>query len=127
LKILQRSGAWHCTEIVHTRSLGYGIYTFVLVSPVDQLDPNVVLGLFTWDDLAPQFNYCEIDIEFSRWGDPQALNSQYVIQPYIQTGNFRRFATSLTDNRSIHQFKWRKDRIHFTNSQGSPVSPGGKI
>ncbi len=127
LKIVQRDGAWYGTEIVNTQSLGYGTYTFVLASPVDQLDPNVVLGLFTWDDLAPQFNYREIDIEFSRWGNAQAVNSQYVIQPYTQSMNFIRFATLLQGNLTTHLFEWRKDRVRFLSHQGTPVNFGSLI
>jgi hypothetical protein len=127
LKIVQREGEWYCSEIVHTHSLGYGTYTFVLTSAVDQLDPNVVLGLFTWDDLAPQYNYREIDIEFSRWGNPKALNSQYVIQPYTQTGNLHRFATRLQGRHSTHLFEWHKDGVRFHSFQGSPANPGNQI
>ncbi len=127
LKIVQRADTWHCTEIVNTQSLGYGTYTFVLASALDQLDPNVILGLFTWDDLAPQNTYREIDIEFSRWGDPQALNSQYVIQPYTQAGNMHRFAAFLQSNHSTHLFEWRKDGVSFLSYQGSPANPGEQI
>jgi hypothetical protein len=127
LKIVQRAGTWYCTEIVHTQSLGYGTYTFTLASPVDQLDPNVVLGLFTWDDAAPQYNYREVDIEISRWGDLQALNSQYVIQPYTQAGNMHRFATLLQGSLSTHLFDWRKDVVQFSSYQGNPANPGDQI
>jgi hypothetical protein len=127
LKIVQRGGTWYCTEIVNTQSLGYGTYTFVIASPVDQLDPNVVLGLFTWDDLAPQHNYREIDIEFSHWGDPQELNTQHVIQPYLHAGNMHRFPTLLQGSLSTHLFDWRKDGVHFHSYQGSPAKPGEQI
>ena len=127
LKIVQRNGLWYCTEVVHTQSLGYGTYTFTLASRVDQLDPNVVLGLFTWDDAAPQYHYREIDIEFSRWGDLLGLNSQYVVQPWEQAGNLQRFSTVLQSSLSTHLFEWRKDRIDFASFQGSPANPGSAI
>lgn len=41
------TGTWTCAEIIGPTSYGYGTYTFTLASPVDALDPNVVLGLFT--------------------------------------------------------------------------------
>lgn len=127
LKIVQRDGHWYSTEIVHTQSMGYGTYTFELASRVDQLDPNVVLGLFTWDDLAPQSHYREIDIEFSRWGALQNQNSQYVVQPYHVEGNFHRFDTILQSSLSTHLFEWRKERIDFASYQGSPGDPGDEI
>src|SRR5262245_11297312 len=46
------AGTWSCAEIIAPASYGYGTYTFNLASPVDALDPNVVLGLFTWSDRA---------------------------------------------------------------------------
>jgi hypothetical protein len=127
LKIVQREGSWWCSEIVNTQSLGFGTYIFTLTSPVDQLDPNVVLGLFTWDDLAPQYNFREIDIEFSRWGDPQGLNSQYVIQPYTPTGNIHRFGTTRFGSLSTHLIEWRADGVRFLSYQGSPANPGAQI
>ena len=127
LRFVQRAGTWYCTEIVNTQSLGYGTYSFVLDWAVNQLDPNMVLGLFTWDDLAPQYNYREIDIEFSRWGDPNGVNSQYVIQPYSQTGNLHRFPTLLQGSLSTHLLEWRKDGIHFLSYQGGPANPGDQI
>src|SRR5206468_686881 len=41
---------WSCAEVVSQRSLGHGTYRFSLDSRVDNLDPKVVLGLFTWSD-----------------------------------------------------------------------------
>ncbi len=58
---------WAVGEVVNTRSLGYGTYTWVLASRVDNLDPNMVLGLFTYDS-NPAYNNREIDIEASRSG-----------------------------------------------------------
>ena len=127
LKIAYRDGYWYSTEIVHTQPLGYGTYTFELASRVDQLDPNVVLGLFTWDDLAPGHHYREIDIEFSRWGELQNKIAQYVVQPYHVAGNLYRFDTILQGSLSTHLFEWRKERINFASYQGSPADPGDEI
>ncbi|MDQ4089270.1 MAG: hypothetical protein M3163_03045 [Actinomycetota bacterium] len=50
--------------------------------PGGRLDPNVVLGLFSWSD-DPAYNYREIDIEVARWGDVAGdTNAQYVVQPW---------------------------------------------
>src|SRR5437870_9597705 len=58
-------------------SFGFGTYRFRLDSPVDDIDPNAVVGLFTWSD-RPDFNHREIDIEISRWGEPGNPNAQFV-------------------------------------------------
>jgi hypothetical protein len=127
LKIVNRDGLWYSTEVVLNGSLGYGTYTFSMVSRVDQLNPNVVLGLFTWDDTAPGNNYREIDIEFSRWGNPTALNSQYVVQPYTTPANLHRFGTTLESSLSTHFFDWRTEQIKFGSYQGLPANPGSPI
>lgn len=127
LRIVQRRGVWYCTEVVLAQSLGYGTYTFALASRVDLLDPNVVLGLFTWDTDAPQYHYREIDIEFSRWGSPRNANAQYVVQPYTTPKNIHRFAASLEGDLSTHYFDWSSERIEFGSYRGLPDNPGDAI
>ena len=104
------TGKWSCAEVIGPTSLGYGTYTFRLASRDDNLDPNVVLGLFTWSDKAP-YAHREIDIEFARWGsaaDP--TNAQYVVQPAATTGHLTRFTQSAT-TASTQTFEWRAGRI----------------
>src|SRR4051812_19512341 len=78
LRITKQGSRWFCAEVVSQASFGYGTYRWYLDSPVDNLDPNVVLGLFTWSDL-PDYANREIDIEFSRWGAARNLNAQFVV------------------------------------------------
>ncbi len=129
LSIVYRDGRWYCTEVFTTRPLGYGVYTFTLASRVDQLDKNVVLGLFTWDDTAPEFNYREIDIEFSQWGLEENDNAQYVVQPWDNPGNRHQFHMELQEDYSTHSFVWGPDRVRFSSFQGheSPPDPGDEI
>jgi hypothetical protein len=116
LKIVQRDGRWYSTEVISTVSLGYGKYVFTTSSPVDKLNQNAVLGLFTWDDTAPQYNYREIDIEFSRWGEDNGQNSQYVVQPWDHAGNRYRFDSLLEGEYSTHSFEWSPTSIEFSSS-----------
>jgi hypothetical protein len=68
---------------------------------VDKLDPNVVLGLFTWSDKAPSAHR-EIDIEFARWANAaDPTNAQYVVQAYGGAGHLARF-TQLATATSTH-------------------------
>lgn len=123
MRIAQRDGKWYCTEVYTTETLGYGTYTFTLASRVDQLDRNIVLGLFTWDDEAPAYNYREIDIEFSRWGIEANENAQYVVQPYDTAGNMERFNAALAGDASTHIVNWGADSVHFSSFQGSASPP----
>ena len=70
------NGKWHCAEVILNDSLCYGNYIFKIASKIGQINESAVLGLFTWDDHAPGENHREIDIEFARWGDVNALNAQ---------------------------------------------------
>ena len=117
LKITKRNGLWHCAEVILKNSLGYGRYAFYVTGKVGQLDPNVVLGLFTWDNASEEFHR-EIDIEFSRWGVPSNLNSQYVVQPWNQPGNLLRWDIPPSLDFSTHSFDWKPDSISFLSARG---------
>ncbi|SDY21708.1 hypothetical protein SAMN05421736_101689 [Evansella caseinilytica] len=129
LKITQRNGNWYCAEVYHTQTLGYGTYRFFIDGRPDLLDPNITLGLFTYDSIsadAPAKNYREIDIEFAKWGHPQALNSQYVVQPYTKPANMLEFQTSLNGYWSTHSFNWTPSEVKFMSLHGhysDPPSP----
>jgi hypothetical protein len=127
LRIVKRDDRWYCSEVVNADTLGHGTYTFTLASRVDQLDKNIVMGLFTWDDTAPEYNYREIDIEFSRWGDAGAANAQYVVQPWSNSGNRQRFDMALSSDYSTHSFQWSNSAILFSSYQGHTPSLGDAI
>jgi len=118
LKISYRSGIWYCSEVACNESLGYGPYYFYVSSPVGQLNENVVLGLFTWDNWSAT-PHREIDIEFSRWGDTSnPYNAQYVIQPYESSGNIHRWWMPPDIDSSTHIFNWQQDSIRFLSFKG---------
>jgi hypothetical protein len=115
LRITYRDGRWRTAEVILGQSLGFGKYTFSVASPLGNLDPNVVVGLFTWDD-DPAYNHREIDVEFARWGntaDPTA--GQYVVQPYDRAGNLKRFVQPAT-SASVHAFTWASKSVLFTSA-----------
>jgi hypothetical protein len=107
------SGRWQSAEVYLPASLGYGIYTWTVASRVDALDPNVVLGLFTYET-----DTREIDIEMARWGDPSdPTNAQYVVQPWDLADHLIRF-TQPPIATSIHRFTWSPG--HVTYESRSP-------
>jgi hypothetical protein len=108
------SGKWTCAEIIGPTSFGYGTYTFTLASGVDDLDPNLVLGLFMWSDKAPQAHR-EIDIEFARWGNAaDPTNAQYVLQPYGTANHLARFTQPAIAS-STQSFTWHPGRIDWVS------------
>ncbi|HSG26960.1 MAG TPA: hypothetical protein VLA34_00670, partial [Candidatus Krumholzibacterium sp.] len=114
-------GTWYSTEVVLEEALGYGDYLFTTVGRLDQLDPSVVLGIFLWQ-YGPCWDYSylwwnpynEMDIEFSRWGDPGNWLGQFVAQPYDWGGNIDRFDASFSDGElTTHAFRWGPDAVEF--------------
>jgi hypothetical protein len=47
LKISRTESGWTCAEVTTIERLGFGIYQFQVIGPIDQLDANVVFGMFT--------------------------------------------------------------------------------
>lgn len=127
LRIAERGGRWYCAELVSKQAFGYGTYVFTLGSRGDTLAPNVVLGMFTWDDAgsAESNPWREIDFEFSRWGQPDGANFQFVVQPWDLTpGNLHRFDI---DNdvsiETVHAFTWTPEFVSFASAYGSVFPP----
>lgn len=106
------TGTWTAAEIIGPRTYGYGTYAFTLDSSVGALDPNVVLGLFTWSDRARYANR-EIDIEFARWGNAaDPTNAQFVVQPHDIATHLHRFSQP-GGGGTTHRFTWRPGRIDW--------------
>jgi hypothetical protein len=95
--------------------LGYGLYKFEL-SDVSRLDPNMVLGLFSWDPGASAHHYNEIDIELGRWGNAHAPNAQFVLQPWDEPDNRVRF--NVPAGRIECSFEWTPGRVACRAAQG---------
>lgn len=129
MTITYRDGKWYSTEISSVQAFGNGTFSFTLASRVDQLDENVVLGMFTWDETAQPENYREMDIELSRWGNPTEANAQFVVQPGQRDGNRRRFYLQLQGPLSTHRFVWSASAIRFSCFDGriSTHDPGSPI
>ena len=118
LRITHNGDRWQCAEVIHTASLGYGTYRFYLATRVDDLDPNIVLGLFTWRD-ETAYSHREIDFEFSRLADPSNHNAQYVVQPYTKPGHILRFGEPSKLDETAHSFLWQRDSVLFQSLRGA--------
>jgi hypothetical protein len=110
LRIDGQAGRWTSAEVKLSRSLGYGSYRFV-VRDVSHLEAAAVFicGPPT-----------AMDIEISRWGEPEDKNAQYVIQPYVVPANTVRFtvpAGTLT-----HWMDWQPGRVAFKTVRGASTN-----
>jgi hypothetical protein len=123
LKIFQKEGIWYAAEVTSQERMGYGEYIFRLRTPPKDMDPHVVLGLFTYSGGAA-YNHREIDIEFSAWGVTTApIKGQYVIQPYQNPGQLFTFDMSRIREPASYSFKWTEGRIDFSSWKGYGPRP----
>ncbi|HWR10631.1 MAG TPA: glycoside hydrolase family 16 protein [Rectinemataceae bacterium] len=123
LKISPEEGVWHAGEVTSQKFMGYGTYVFKIRTPPADLDPNVVLGLFTYSR-ASAYSHREIDIEFSAWGQSgEPVLGQYVIQPYANPGHMMTFDISKIDGPATYSFTWLEGRIDFVSWEGYGSRP----
>jgi hypothetical protein len=121
LRISRHEDHWTSAEVTLSRSLGYGSYRFV-TQDVSHLEPAAVFAMFTWDGLGPSR---EMDIELTRWGEPEDKNAQYVIQPYLVPANTVRFNTPA--GRLTHWIDWEPGRVFFRTARGSSSNPAAEV
>jgi hypothetical protein len=120
VRITHRDGDWYCPEVVATESLGYGTYRFEVEGLVGDLDPNVVLGLFTWSD-DPAYDHRELDIELARWGNPFAPNGQFTVEPNTPSVRHFTFEQPAMAVPATFVLAWRSDRAIFQSLVRDPV------
>jgi len=118
LKIRKSGSTWYCAEVWRDTISRCGKQRFYVIGAIDALDPNAVLGLFVYRD-----DSREIDIEFSRWGNPSGANGWYVVQPGATPGNAHSFTFALTGTHTTHYFDWQSSWISFKSIHGHYEEP----
>lgn len=114
LKIRKTGDNWYCSEVNLNTSLGYGSYKFVVESDLAELDQNIVVGLFLYED-----DTKEIDIEFARWGNMLTVPGWYTVQPPPYTAsNQHSFDIDTRVAISTHSFDWLPDKTYFKSIKG---------
>lgn len=132
LSVVRRDGVWKCTEVISKDTMGYGTYVWTIQgNPVD-IDRNIILGLFTWDNntFREQAN-SEVDIEFAKWGDPQVANTlQYGVQPIFFGPYYAERVDKPTTSSanwigvSTHSFTWTDSLITWASWRGDQYNNG---
>jgi uncharacterized repeat protein (TIGR01451 family) len=123
LAVTNVSGTWSGAEVVSQNFTGNGTYRFYLDSPVFGIDPNIVLGFFTWSP-TPLYYHRELDAEQSRFGNAaDTNNSQFVVQSYTQPGNQTRFFVPSGATPSAYEFQWYPTAITFQAASGPTPDP----
>lgn len=111
LSFARRDGRWTSAEVSLTRSLGYGAYEFD-VQDTARLDPATAFGMLTWNEFGADIEHGEMDIEVSRWGDPQNRDVQFVVHPQYVASNVFRLAQP--PGRLTHRLRWGNGRALFS-------------
>lgn len=101
IRVTRRDGQWYCPELAMEKVLGYGDYIFKTLGRVDDLDLNLILGMFIWEyqesyESNDVFNGAnEFDIEYGRWKNPECKPAQFACQPWHKPGNEHKFDIKL--------------------------------
>jgi hypothetical protein len=130
LKIALRDGKWSCAEVTMHKRLGLGRYQFKTRGRLDQLDDNVVLGLFNYPtgEIGPDGTH-EIDIEFARWGESRNPIGNFTVWP-VEKGLqqvTKSFEFNQGGDRSMHRFLWKPDQILFQTWRGHRDEDGQEL
>ena len=85
LRIRKQGNTWTAAEMYTRERLGFGTYQWQIDAPLDVLDKNVVLGLFTYGPRAciGDDHQNEIDFEYSRWGVQEGENVSWTNYPAV--------------------------------------------
>jgi hypothetical protein len=112
LAIVREAAGWRCAEVHLERPLGYGTYEWIVETDLTRLDPQAVLGLFTYDWHGGRAS-SEIDIEFARWGTPSDHDLvELSVQPAGPGQNAR--MPLMTPPPYRCRFTWAPGRVDFS-------------
>ena len=90
LRVRRTGDRWMCAEIIGEEVTGDGTYEWTILSDLNDLERNVVCGMFTWSAETTHFHR-ELDIEVSAWGRENGVGGQFVVQPAEHKGHRQAF------------------------------------
>ena len=120
LKISYLNGKWYSAEVYQLTNTGFGNYEWHVSGQLEQLDSNVVLGLFHY--LGPD-GQNEIDIEMAKWGDTAQPLGNFTVYPASSTLSLstHQFAVAPTGLDTVQRYSWNRNAVCFQmfNDNGS--------
>ena len=123
LSIRNLDGHWWCGQIESVDWLGYGEYAWSLEGPLDLLESNTIVGLFSFDEPRGE-TYYEIDIEASRaLLGGTVSNLLYTVQPWTLPANGYQTPMTLTNTETTHRFQWTPGGVHWLSYYGHDREP----
>lgn len=123
---------WECAEVSSVEFLGFGTYEWTIEGKIDQLNQDVVLGLFNYLSASRggTKKAGEIDIEFSKWGIPTLSKpGSFTVWP-PNNMKIKNWSTSFavssaqTELYTRHSFTWSSKSVSFlsTDGLGKPIA-----
>jgi thiamine pyrophosphokinase len=120
LKITNVGGTWYSASLRTVNTVGYGTYTYNMITNPYGWDMNVVGGGFY--DKGPNY-YNELDDETSRWGNPSVVDQ--VDQFTVWTGTPAASSYySINEQNTIHKIVWNPSgQVQFsaTGASGNTI------
>ena len=111
------TGKWNCAEVSTQQTFGFGKWQFWVEGRIDQMDKNVVLGLFNYSG---NDGFDEMDIEWARWGNRRYPNCNYTVWPAQQ--GFKNFSytkeVALSGPNTTQRFMRTSTSVLFQSLQG---------
>lgn len=128
LKLTRKKGVWYCVELQTVEHLGFGTYQFWLDSRVDNLDPNVVLAFFNYPAKQGLDGTNEIDIEYGKWGVPEAPALDYVVYPSKAGSPPSGWSFQVTDPsaENTQRFTWTPQSVRLQALAGHQNGDSGQ-
>jgi hypothetical protein len=128
MRLTRVAGRWYAAEIRTTAPVGYGSYSVRVVGRPDLFDASVVLGIFLYDDEGAEGGDpcpAELDLESSRFGDPQGPNGHAVVDVPGQCGpaDLHEFSYALNGTFTTHQLDWIAGEAALRWMHGHRCSP----
>ncbi len=132
LRIAKVGGKWTCAELFTVDKLGFGTFQWQIEGRLDQLDKNVVLGLFPYGPAAGlgSDGHNEIDVEFARWGNSKTYPGNWTVYPATgSTVGSKSFNLLLTGTYTTSRFSWTRSSVTFWMMGGfqSPSSTANQL
>lgn len=135
-----RADGYASAEVYSEEPTGYGTYVFHVETPPEQLHPQIVLGLFTYDYTDAGFAQnanSEIDIELSHWGVRRDDYLSFAVQPShgVLDGADATFAErvrslplpELAGGATTHVFRWTPLAVHFASYPGNAAPTAAQL
>lgn len=133
LRLTKGPSGWRGAQIESESTYQFGTFTTNTLSSLRPMlvdSPSAVLGFFAY--LGPAYTN-EIDMEFTRWGNPIIPPMHYTVWPDVRAGVTPRSQSTFSTGVDAelvrparHRFTWTDRSVTFESSAGAKSEPIGR-